>query len=92
MIWDANTVAQKALFICEEDFYFRDGILKIADCSGLPRGTTVLLGTPAGVAFQVLNIWIPWVYLEIGDSITTFGTHLGLLETMVVGRASASNG
>ena len=84
MIWDAPAIAQRAISICDEEFYQRNGTVNIADCSGLKKGTAVLLGTPEGVAFQLPNIWMPWAYLRAGDRVLSYGSHLGVLRTSVI--------
>ena len=83
MIWDAPSVGQKALALCDKDFYLYGKSIRLAECAGLQRGTAILLGTPEGVAFQMPNIWMPWAYLRKGDVVMAFGTHLGTLKTRV---------
>ena len=83
MIWDAPSIGQKALDLCDKDFYLYDALIRLTECERLKKGTAILLGTPEGVAFQMPNIWMPWAYLRRGDAVTAFGTHLGVLETRV---------
>ena len=83
MIWDAPSIAQKALSLCQADYRLGDEIIRIAPCDGLKRGTAILLGTPEGVAFQMPNIWMPWAYLRQGDRMLSYGSHLGVLRTKV---------
>ena len=83
MIWDAPSIGQKALALCDQDFYLHGEVIRLAECGGLKKGTAILLGTPEGVAFQMPNIWMPWAYLRRGDAVTAFGTHLGVLETQI---------
>lgn len=83
MIWDAPSIAQKALSMCEADYMLGDEVIRIADCNGLARGTAILLGTPEGVAFQMPNVWMAWAYLRRGDRVLTYGTHLGVLRTQI---------
>ena len=83
IIWDAPSIGQKALALCDKDFYLYGKSIRLAECDGLQRGTAILLGTPEGVAFQMPNIWMPWAYLRKGDEVIAFGTHLGTLKTRV---------
>ncbi len=83
MIWDAPSIAQKALALCDKDFYLYGETIRLAACDRLKHGTAILLGTPEGVAFQMPNIWLPSAYLRKGDTVLTYGSHLGILQTQI---------
>jgi 2-keto-4-pentenoate hydratase/2-oxohepta-3-ene-1,7-dioic acid hydratase in catechol pathway len=83
MIWSPDEMASRALRDCEVAYQSRAGELGLTDCDGIPAGTLLLTGTPAGVMFHVLTIWAPGAYLEPGDEVWMRAPHLGALHNRV---------
>ena len=83
MIWPAERVAQEALALGDTPFYLPAGTVPLTTGSVLPSGTALLLGTPAGVALQLPNIWMANAFLQEGDQVLAYGTHLGVLANTI---------
>lgn len=83
MIWPAARVVQEALALGDAPFYLPSGTVPLTTQPFLPAGTPLLLGTPAGVALQLPNIWMASAFLQEGDEVLAYGTHLGVLVTSI---------
>ena len=83
MSWNASTVMQETLHQCDQPYQYQRAAIPLTECGAIKAGTVVMLGTPDGVAFQMLNIWMPWPYLRPGDEVLTFASHLGVLRTRI---------
>ncbi len=83
MIWSPRHIANNALESCETDFVSTTGTHRLTPCDAIPAATLLLTGTPAGVMFHYLNIWRSASYLGAGDSVLTYGAHLGVLQNRV---------
>ncbi len=83
MIWPPREILDRALAACANAYETPEGSIGLTTCGGLPRGTLLLTGTPAGVAFHLLNLWRPGAYLEAGDEVITTGSGLGILRNRI---------
>jgi len=83
MIWNADRVLAEALKDCAADYTYQGQLVPLVSCGKVPAGTTVMLGTPDGVGFQMPNIWMPWAYLREGDEVLTYASSLGYLKTRI---------
>lgn len=83
MIWPPREIVDQALAACGESYETAEGSIGLTSCGGIPAGKLILTGTPAGVAFHLLNLWRPGAYLEAGDEVITIGTGLGILRNRI---------
>jgi 2-keto-4-pentenoate hydratase/2-oxohepta-3-ene-1,7-dioic acid hydratase in catechol pathway len=83
MIWPPERIVQEALALADAPFLLPDRTVRLTAGSPLPAGTPLLLGTPEGVAFQLPNIWMAGAFLQAGDEVLAWGTHLGTLENRI---------
>lgn len=83
MIWNAERVLTEALQDCAIDSHYQGRLVSLGSCGKVAAGTTIMLGTPDGVSFQMPNIWMPWAYLRAGDEVLTYATNLGYLKTKI---------
>jgi 2-keto-4-pentenoate hydratase/2-oxohepta-3-ene-1,7-dioic acid hydratase in catechol pathway len=86
MVWSPREILDRAMGDCDAPYETRQGVVHIADCDGVPAGTLILTGTPAGVLFHLATLWNPWAYLREGDVVTSFGSYLGFLRNRVESR------
>jgi 2-keto-4-pentenoate hydratase/2-oxohepta-3-ene-1,7-dioic acid hydratase in catechol pathway len=83
MIWTPRQILANALADCKSPYEVGEDILHIGDCERIPSGTLVLTGTPGGVLFKLGSLWNPAAYLQQGDVVTSFGTHLGYMRNQI---------
>jgi 2-keto-4-pentenoate hydratase/2-oxohepta-3-ene-1,7-dioic acid hydratase in catechol pathway len=83
MIWNAERVLTEALKDCANDYHYQGRLASLGSCGKVAAGTTIMLGTPDGVSFQMPNIWMPWAYLRGGDEVLTYASSLGYLKTKI---------
>ncbi len=83
MIWSPREIAEHALDRCEVDYAGAAGPHRLTPCEAIPPATLLLTGTPAGVMFNVLNVWRPASYLRADDQVLTYGAHLGVLRNRI---------
>ena len=83
MIWNAERALTEALQDCAIDYHYQGRLVSLGSCGKVAAGTTIMLGTPDGVSFQMPNIWMPWAYLRAGDEVLTYASSLGYLKTKI---------
>ncbi len=83
MIWSPREVVRQALESCGTNYQLGGGDYKWPPCEQFDAGTLVLTGTPRGVIFKPLNLWLGSLYLKPGDEITVSSPGLGLLRNRV---------
>jgi 2-keto-4-pentenoate hydratase/2-oxohepta-3-ene-1,7-dioic acid hydratase in catechol pathway len=83
MLWSPREIVDRALDACADSYETPQGSIGLTACGGIPAGTLLLTGTPAGVAFHPLNLWRPGAYLTAGDEVITTGTGLGVLRNPI---------
>ena len=84
MVWPPAEVAERALAACETDYRLGGDSFPWPTCGALPAGTLILTGTPKGVIFKPLNIWLSALYLKPGDEVVLTAPGLGTLRNQVV--------
>jgi 2-keto-4-pentenoate hydratase/2-oxohepta-3-ene-1,7-dioic acid hydratase in catechol pathway len=84
MIWSPDEIIVNAISDCEVNFTRQDGSVSLTACGEVAAGTLILTGTPSGVLFNLASIWSSRAYLQSGDNVMTYATHLGMLHNKVV--------
>jgi 2-keto-4-pentenoate hydratase/2-oxohepta-3-ene-1,7-dioic acid hydratase in catechol pathway len=87
MIWSPDEIAALAVQQCSTEFISLSAIHRITPCAAISPGTLILTGTPEGVLFDLTSLWSPWAYLQAGDQVITYATHLGMLNNTVGSRS-----
>jgi 2-keto-4-pentenoate hydratase/2-oxohepta-3-ene-1,7-dioic acid hydratase in catechol pathway len=83
MIWSPVEVVRRAHQACGTTYQLGGGDYAWPPCGQFDAGTLVLTGTPAGVIFKPLNLWLGSLYLKPGDEVTVSSPGLGLLRNRV---------
>lgn len=83
MIWSPVEVLRRARAACGTNYQLAGGDYAWPPCAQFDAGTLVLTGTPAGVIFKPINIWLGSLYLKPGDEVTVSSPGLGLLRNTV---------
>jgi hypothetical protein len=83
MIWSPVEVVRRAHQACGTTYQLGGGDFAWPPCGQFDAGTLVLTGTPAGVIFKPLNLWLGSLYLKPGDEVTVSSPGLGLLRNRV---------
>lgn len=84
MMWRPAEIVRQAFDHAQVPFYYRAGTIPLLPApNGIPAGTILFTGTPAGVIFKPLNLWNPWVYLRPGDEVVVAGDFLGTIRNRI---------
>ncbi|MFI2810775.1 fumarylacetoacetate hydrolase family protein [Microbulbifer sp. JSM ZJ756] len=83
MILDIDDIVRQAFAQAGHTFLDGDQPVDLLPAGGIPRGTLILTGTGAGVAFKPANVWNQGFYLQRADRVITRATFLGHLENRI---------
>lgn len=83
MILKIEEIVAKSFALQNQKFWRGEEPVQLMPHGKIPRGTLILTGTAAGVAFKPPNIWAQWLYLARGDVVRTEADGLGHLSNEV---------
>lgn len=84
MIWSPEQILAETLIDCAVPYYRgEEELTMLSGCDNIPARTLILTGTPEGIIFKVVTVWNPFVYLQVGDVITSTATYLGFTRNTV---------
>jgi 2,4-diketo-3-deoxy-L-fuconate hydrolase len=84
MTWRPSEILRQVFVRAQTPFHYRGGTISLLpQPTGIPAGTILFSGTPAGVIFKPLNLWNPWVYLRPGEEVVVSADFLGTIRNRI---------